>query len=73
MITVPIDFSRQTYEDPSIVSLIERKKHFGEEEHVRLYGYDFADRLKNVGFYGSVGSRSGSTHRHDRKVRPVKG
>ena len=50
LISVPIDFSRPTYEDPSIVSPEERKKHFGEEQHVRAYGYDFVDRLKKVGF-----------------------
>jgi len=50
LISVPIDFSRQTYEDPSIVAPEERKKHFGEEQHVRVYGFDFVDRLKEVGF-----------------------
>jgi len=50
MITVPIDFNRETYEDPSIISPEERKKHFGEEQHVRFYGFDFAERLKACGF-----------------------
>lgn len=50
LISVPIDFSRETYEDPSIVDPDERRKHFGEEQHVRIYGADFADRLSASGF-----------------------
>ena len=50
MISVPIDFDNATYEDPSIVSPEERKKHFGEEQHYRLYGNDFVDRLQACGF-----------------------
>jgi len=50
MITVPIDLDSETYEDSRIVSPEERKKHFGEAEHVRAYGFDFAERLKSCGF-----------------------
>ena len=50
LISVPIDFSRKTYEDSLIVSPEDRKHHFGEEQHVRVYGHDFIDRLKEVGF-----------------------
>ena len=50
LISVPIDFDRETYEDPSIVAPEERKKHFGEEQHVRVYGFDFPDRLRTCGF-----------------------
>ena len=50
LISVPIDFERVTYEDPAIVSREERKKHFGEEQHVRIYGCDFANRLEAAGF-----------------------
>ncbi len=50
VITVPIDFNRETYEDPSIIAPEERKKHFGEEQHVRFYGLDFAERLRACGF-----------------------
>ncbi len=50
LFTVPIDFGRATYENPSIVSPEERKKHFGEEQHVRVYGLDFTERLKACGF-----------------------
>lgn len=50
LISAPVDFDRLTYEDPTIVSPDERKKHFGEEQHVRIYGNDFADRLREPGF-----------------------
>jgi SAM-dependent methyltransferase len=39
-----------TYEDFSIVSPAERKKHFGQWDHVRVYGNDFEQRLEESGF-----------------------
>ncbi|MCK4594553.1 methyltransferase domain-containing protein [bacterium] len=39
-----------TYEDFSIVSRAERKKHFGQWDHVRVYGSDFQERLEESGF-----------------------
>jgi len=39
-----------TYEDFSIVSPAERKKHFGQWDHVRVYGNDFEERLEESGF-----------------------
>ncbi len=50
LLSVPIDLSQPTYEDPEIVSPADRKTHFGEEQHVRMYGNDFGDRLKAAGF-----------------------
>ena len=41
---------KTTYEDPSIVTPEARLKHFGQENHVRWYGQDYADRLRSVGF-----------------------
>lgn len=40
----------KTYEDPSIISPEERAKHFGQYDHVRVYGKDYFDRLRKVGF-----------------------
>lgn len=54
LISVPIDFNRKTYEDPTIVDPDQRREHFGEEQHVRLYGNDFADRLIRSGFEVSL-------------------
>ena len=50
LISVPIDFSRATYEDASIVSPEDRREHFGEDQHYRIYGNDFVDRLAASGF-----------------------
>lgn len=48
---IPQDLSLdKTYEDFSITSKEERKKHFGQYDHVRVYGKDYFDRLRNVGF-----------------------
>jgi len=41
----------ETYEDPSIISEEGREKHFGQKDHVRIYGLkSFIRRLKDVGF-----------------------
>ncbi len=39
-----------TYEDKSITDPKEREKAFGQDDHVRMYGEDYADRLQSVGF-----------------------
>ena len=39
-----------TYEDFSITSKEERKKHFGQYDHVRVYGKDYFDKLRTIGF-----------------------
>jgi SAM-dependent methyltransferase len=40
----------QTYEDSSIVAKADRRRHFGQADHVRVYGRDFVDRLRAGGF-----------------------
>jgi len=40
----------KTYEDFSITDPKDRKKHFGQYDHVRWYGRDYFDRLRSVGF-----------------------
>jgi len=48
---IPQDLSlEKTYEDCSITSKEGRKKHFGQYDHVRVYGRDYFDRLRAVGF-----------------------
>lgn len=48
---VPQEISRDhTYEDFSITSPEERAEHFGQYDHVRIYGKDYFDRLRAVGF-----------------------
>jgi SAM-dependent methyltransferase len=39
-----------TYENPSIVTPADRARHFGQRDHVRYYGRDYRDRIRNAGF-----------------------
>lgn len=41
---------KTTYEDPSIVGPKEREKAFGQDDHVRMYGEDYGQRLASAGF-----------------------
>ncbi len=48
---IPQDLSlEKTYEDFSITSEEERAKHFGQYDHVRVYGKDYFNKLRAVGF-----------------------
>lgn len=40
----------ETTEDPSITDPRERERRFGQDDHVRLYGEDYADRIRSTGF-----------------------
>ena len=47
----PIDSAREcTFEDPSITDPAERERLFGQHDHVRVYGTDYASRLRAGGF-----------------------
>lgn len=46
----PICDDLNTYEDINIISPEDRLKHYGQEDHVRLYGKDFADIYIKYGF-----------------------
>lgn len=51
ILTVPqVDADVATYEDLSILSRDARSAAYGQEDHVRLYGNDFPDRLQAAGF-----------------------
>lgn len=50
LIQVPISASPSTDEDPSLTEPEDRARRFGQHDHVRLYGLDFADRLARAGF-----------------------
>jgi SAM-dependent methyltransferase len=39
-----------TDQDPSVKTEAEREKRFGQKDHVRMYGDDFAERLSSTGF-----------------------
>ena len=48
---IPQDLNREeTYEDFSITTDEERAKHFGQYDHVRIYGRDYFNKLRTVGF-----------------------
>lgn len=48
---IPQDLSREkTFEDNSITDPKERAKIFGQYDHVRVYGRDYFDKLRSVGF-----------------------
>ena len=49
VILVPV-VARRTFEDPSVRSPEERRRLFGQHDHVRGYGPDIADRLADAGF-----------------------
>jgi len=49
ILLVPIGADR-TVEDPTIVTPAERRRVFGQEDHVRTYGPDYLDRLREAGF-----------------------
>ena len=48
---VPLDENRkETFQDDSITDPDERTRIFGQYDHVRVYGMDYFDKLKNFGF-----------------------
>ena len=47
----PINEKRlTTYEDKTIVTAADREKHFGQKDHLREFGVDYALQLKKGGF-----------------------
>lgn len=51
LLQVPQDLTLiKTYEDFSITDANERLQAFGQHDHVRIYGQDYKDRLKDAGF-----------------------
>ena len=48
---VPQDLERETtFEDDSITSPEDRARVFGQYDHRRIYGRDYADRVRKCGF-----------------------
>ncbi|MFR9669595.1 MAG: methyltransferase domain-containing protein [Rikenellaceae bacterium] len=51
ILLAPIDYDREsTFEDDSITDPAERARIFGQYDHRRIYGRDYAERLRQVGF-----------------------
>jgi len=54
-ITIPTDRNFETiYEDPTIVKDDDRRKHFGQNDHLRIFGNDFENILNECGFLVEV-------------------
>ncbi|PZR22719.1 MAG: SAM-dependent methyltransferase, partial [Flavobacterium psychrophilum] len=48
---IPQDLTRETtFEDNTITDPKERARIFGQYDHVRVYGRDFFDKLRSIGF-----------------------
>ena len=51
ILQIPQDISREkTFEDNSITDRKERAKIFGQYDHVRVYGRDYFNKLRSIGF-----------------------
>lgn len=51
ILQIPQDLKREvTFEDDSITDPKERTKIFGQYDHVRVYGRDYFDKLRSIGF-----------------------
>lgn len=50
VLLVPLS-AETTFEDPSVKDPAERLRLFGQDDHVRRYGPDFEDRLREAGFH----------------------
>lgn len=51
ILQIPQDLKRATtFEDDSITDRKERAKIFGQYDHVRIYGRDYFDKLRSIGF-----------------------
>jgi SAM-dependent methyltransferase len=49
---IPQDLSREvTFEDDTIIDKKERARIFGQYDHVRIYGRDYFDKLRAIGFH----------------------
>ncbi len=62
IVLVPFTPDRATVEDPTVTSPEERRRLFGQEDHVRKYGREYLERLWRAGFevdYGVYASNLG--------------
>ena len=50
LVLVPFRPDVTTHEDPSITSPLARMVAFGQQDHVRIYGLDLPERLREAGF-----------------------
>jgi hypothetical protein len=61
----PVEFRRvETLEDPNVTTADDRARIYGQEDHRRLYGRDFANRVASAGF-------TVSAERHLERIDPA--
>lgn len=72
---IPQDLKRATtFEDDSITDRKERAKIFGQYDHVRIYGRDYFEKLRGIGFYvEEIDLSSKMTSEEIEKYRLAKG
>ncbi len=75
ILQIPQDLKRATtFEDDSITDRKERAKIFGQYDHVRIYGRDYFDKLRSIGFtVEEVDYTSAMTAEDIEKYRLAKG
>ena len=44
------NLKEKSYEDHKVINPEDRNRHFGQYDHVRIYGMDFFQKLSNIGF-----------------------
>ena len=54
LVILQVPIGRKTFEDASITNWEDRERIFCQGDHVRIYGLDFAERLRSVGFFVMV-------------------
>jgi SAM-dependent methyltransferase len=67
ILLVPV-FVERTIEDPDCTDPEERLRRFGQDDHFRIYGPDYVDRLREAGFEVQV-SRVADVASHEDVVR----
>ena len=55
----------KTYEDPEVISPEDREKCFGQKDHMRVYGRDYEQRLRSIGFKVEIVDMVGSLDEKD--------
>ncbi len=65
--TLQVPIKRETtFEDPNVTTPEERLEVFGQDDHVRIYGKDYLDRLRDAGF--KVESISATEFLNDKQI-----
>lgn len=68
ILQIPQDLNRaKTFEDDSIKDKKERAKIFGQYDHVRIYGRDYFDKLRSIGF--KVDEVDYTNHLSDQEIK----